>query len=49
MAYDSFGNTAKRGFMGLPVAIRTIIAINAIMFLVQIIFASLTVQALPFI
>ncbi|MBO6537282.1 MAG: rhomboid family intramembrane serine protease [Balneolaceae bacterium] len=42
MAYDSFGNTAKRGFMGLPVAIRTIIAINAIMFLVQIIFASLT-------
>lgn len=42
MAYDSFGNTAKRGFMGLPVAIRTIIAINAILFVVQYIFAGIT-------
>lgn len=35
MAYDSFGNSAKRGFMGIPVALRTIIAINAIMFFLQ--------------
>ncbi len=35
MAYDSFGNTAKRGFMGMPVAIRTIIAINTVVFVIQ--------------
>lgn len=34
-SYDSFGNAFKRGFMGMPVAIRTIIAINAVIFLIQ--------------
>lgn len=38
MAYDSFGNSAKRGFMGMPVALRTIIAINAVMFFLQYVF-----------
>lgn len=38
MAYDSFGNSAKRGFMGIPVALRTIIAINAVMFFLQYVF-----------
>jgi membrane associated rhomboid family serine protease len=42
MAYDSFGNSAKRGFMRMPIAIRTIIAINAIMFAVQLIFGGIT-------
>ena len=37
MAYDSFGNTAKRGFMRLPVALRTIIAINSIVYLSQVV------------
>ena len=32
-SYDSFGNTFKRGFM--PIAIRTIIAINAAFFVIQ--------------
>ena len=36
MAYDSFGNSVKRGFMGMPIAIRSLIAINAIVFVVQI-------------
>ncbi|MFY0698426.1 MAG: rhomboid family intramembrane serine protease [Balneola sp.] len=35
-SYDSFGNTFKRGFMRMPVALRTIIAINVIIFVVQI-------------
>lgn len=39
MAYDSFGNSARRGFMGMPVALRTIIAINAAMFFLQYLFA----------
>ena len=33
--YDSFGNAFKRGFMRMPVAIRTIIAINAAVFVIQ--------------
>lgn len=41
MAYDSFINTAKRGFMRMPIAIRTIIGINALMFVVQLFFAGL--------
>jgi len=36
-SYDSFGNTAKRGFMAMPVALRTIIAINAIVFIIQLV------------
>lgn len=34
-SYDSFGGTMKRGFMRMPVAIRTIILINAIIFVIQ--------------
>ena len=34
-SYDSFGSAMKRGFMRMPVAIRTIILINAIVFLIQ--------------
>ena len=34
-SYDSFGNTFKRGFMRMPMAIRTIIAINAAFFVIQ--------------
>tara|TARA_R110002126_G_scaffold200584_4_gene348174 strand:+ start:2677 stop:3534 length:858 start_codon:yes stop_codon:yes gene_type:complete len=34
-SYDSFGNTFKRGFMQMPIAIRTIIAINAAFFVIQ--------------
>lgn len=41
MAYDSFGNSAKRGFMGMPVAIRTILAVNTVLFLAQFIFAGI--------
>lgn len=41
MAYDSFINTAKRGFMRMSIAIRTIIAINALMFVVQLFFAGI--------
>ena len=46
MAYDSFGNTAKRGFMRMPIAIRTIIAINAIMVFIQLFFQALTGSSL---
>ncbi|SMO75685.1 rhomboid family intramembrane serine protease [Gracilimonas mengyeensis] len=35
MPYDSFGGALKRGFMGMPVAIRTIILINAVVFVIQ--------------
>ncbi|MEQ9278869.1 MAG: rhomboid family intramembrane serine protease [Balneola sp.] len=35
-SYDSFGNTFKRGFMRMPVALRTIIAINAVIFVIQL-------------
>ncbi len=42
MAYDSFGNSAKRGFMRMPIAIRTIIVINAMMFFIQLLFQGLT-------
>ena len=42
MAYDSFGNTAKRGFMGIPIAIRTIIAINVMLFVIQLFFGAIT-------
>lgn len=34
-SYDSFGGAMKRGFMSMPVAIRTIIAINAVVFVIQ--------------
>jgi membrane associated rhomboid family serine protease len=37
MYRESFGSSVKRGFNSLPVAIRTIIAINTVVFLVQII------------
>ena len=46
MAYDSFGNTPKRGFMRIPIAIRTIIAINAIMVFIQLFFQALTGSSL---
>lgn len=46
MAYDSFGNTPKRGFMRMPIAIRTIIAINAIMVFIQLFFQALTGSSL---
>lgn len=36
-SYDSFGNTFKRGFMRMPIAIRTIIAINAVIFIIQLV------------
>lgn len=36
MYNESFGSAAKRGFMGLPVAIRTIIGLSTGIFLVQI-------------
>jgi len=39
MAYDSFGNSAKRGFMRMPIALRTIIAINTLVYLSQIVFS----------
>ncbi|WP_020402120.1 rhomboid family intramembrane serine protease [Gracilimonas tropica] len=34
-SYDSFGGAMKRGFLRMPVAIRTIILINAIVFVIQ--------------
>jgi len=46
MAYGSFGNTPKRGFMRMPIAIRTIIAINAIMVFIQLFFQALTGSSL---
>lgn len=44
MAYDSFGNNAKRGFMAMPIALRTIIALNAVVFVVQLFFASIGID-----
>ena len=41
MAYDSFGNSAKRGFMAMPVALRTIIALNAVFFFAGYVFAGI--------
>lgn len=35
MQYDSFGSAIKRGFMRMPVAIRTIMLINAVVFVIQ--------------
>ncbi|MEQ9310211.1 MAG: rhomboid family intramembrane serine protease [Balneolaceae bacterium] len=35
MAYDSFGNNIKRGFLAMPDALRTIIALNAIVMVAQ--------------
>lgn len=35
MPYDSFGGALKRGFMNMPVAIRTIILVNAAVFVIQ--------------
>ncbi|GAB5409334.1 MAG: rhomboid family intramembrane serine protease [Balneolaceae bacterium] len=35
MAYDSFGNNVKRGFLAMPDALRTIIALNAIVMVAQ--------------
>ncbi len=40
MAYNSFGNSAKRGFMAMPVALRTIIGLNTIFFVAQFFFAA---------
>ncbi|MDR8390327.1 rhomboid family intramembrane serine protease [Aliifodinibius sp. S!AR15-10] len=40
MYNDSFGNSLKRGYLGLPVAIRTIITINVVVFLLQILGAN---------
>jgi len=37
MYRESFGQSVKRGFMGLPVALRTIIAINTVVFLLQLV------------
>lgn len=37
MYNDSFGNSLKRGFLGLPVAIRALIAINVCVFVLQVI------------
>ena len=48
MVYDSFVNTAKRGFMRMPVAIRTIIAINTVMFVLQFLFVAITGVSLTF-
>lgn len=49
MYNDSFGNSLKRGYLGLPVAIRTIITINVVVFLLQILGAnSFLVPALAF-
>ena len=36
MYNESFGSSAKHGFMGLPVAIRTIIGLSTVVFLIQI-------------
>lgn len=35
MAYDSFGNNVKRGFLAMPDALRTIIVLNAIIMVAQ--------------
>lgn len=37
MYNDSFGNSLKRGYLGMPIAIRTIITINVVVFLLQIV------------
>jgi len=37
MYNDSFGNSLKRGFLGLPVAIRSLIALNVAIFIFQVI------------
>lgn len=36
MYNESFGSSLKRGFMGLPVAIRTIIGLNLVIYLLQV-------------
>jgi membrane associated rhomboid family serine protease len=36
MYNESFGSSVKRGFMGLPVAIRTIIGLNLAIYLIQV-------------
>ena len=40
MANNSIGNTFMRGFMRLPVAIRTLIALNTVLFLAQVVFST---------
>jgi membrane associated rhomboid family serine protease len=40
---DSFGNAFKRGFLRMPVIIRTIIAINVIIFILQALFGGIAV------
>ncbi len=37
MYNDSFGNSLKRGYLGLPVAIRTLITLNVAIFIFQVI------------
>ena len=46
--YDSFWNTLKRGFMRIPPVIRTIIAINAIVFVLMIFAGQLIVNIFGF-
>ncbi|HKL17916.1 MAG TPA: rhomboid family intramembrane serine protease [Halalkalibaculum sp.] len=36
MYNESFGSSVKRGFMGLPIAIRTIIGLNLVVYLIQV-------------
>lgn len=56
MYNESFGSSIKRGFMGLPVAIRTIIGLNIVIYLLQVLgqifggsaFSNTLVEALAF-
>lgn len=41
MAYDSFGNSVKRGFLNMPVAIRSLIAINTVIFFAQVLIGAI--------
>ncbi len=38
---DSFGSALKRGYLGLPVALRTILAINLVVFVLQMVLMAL--------
>ena len=44
MAYDSFGNSLKRGYKAMPVAIRTIITLNVVMYVLQVLAATLNIN-----
>lgn len=43
---ESFGSTAKRGFMNLPIAIRTIIALNTIVLVLQLVVGAIAGDSL---